>query len=212
MKCTDCGHEVKPIVALDIDGTLGQYHQHFLEFADAYCNTTFLKTYNGLGEMHESMGISLEAYRQIKLAYRQGGGKRMMPVYPGAYWLTWRLRDKAEVWLTTTRPYNKFDSTDPDTLHWLERNKIQWDHLLYDGNKYTELASRVDPARVVAVIDDLYDPLMEAAKVFPNALVAKRQTQFNTAWVWEGRTITDLREIDTEIQLQIRAWHYEHRS
>lgn len=86
-----------------------------------------------------------------------------MPCYPGASELTRALRRAgAEVWICTTRPYLRLDAIDPDTRHWLRRNKIQFDHVLYGEHKYRDLVKQVDPARVVAVYEDLPDMLMQA--------------------------------------------------
>lgn len=155
----------KPIVALDIDGTLGDYHNNFLSFADRYFGRSFTfdlgaKPNPGL-PLWEWMGISHRDYRDAKLAYRQGGWKRWMPVYSGAAELTEEIRAAgAEVWLCTTRPYLRLDNVDPDTREWLSRNRIKYDALLFnpaheeDGTKYDELGRQVGP-RVAAVVDDL---------------------------------------------------------
>jgi hypothetical protein len=74
--------EGKPVVAVDIDGTLGDYHAHFLWFATKWFGRTFpdpTEVNPGM-RLSEFMGIPHELYRQCKLAYRQGGLKRFMPV------------------------------------------------------------------------------------------------------------------------------------
>lgn len=164
----------KPIVALDIDGTLGDYHRNFLSFAQRYFDMPGLyelkdKTNPGL-PLWEHMGISHRDYRDAKLAYRQGGWKRWMPVYPGASELTQQIRSAgAEVWLCTTRPYLRLDNVDPDTREWLRRSRIQYDALLFDpaheedGTKYDELARQAGP-RVCSVADDLPEMIDAAYK------------------------------------------------
>jgi hypothetical protein len=158
----------KPIVALDIDGTLGDYHTNFLTFADKYFHSgcgswlEMAKTQDNPGlPLWEWMGISQRDYRDAKLAYRQGGWKRWMPCYEGAAELTRRIRSAgAEVWLCTTRPYLRLDNVDPDTREWLSRNGIEYDALLFDpaheedGTKYDELARQAG-GRVASVVDDL---------------------------------------------------------
>lgn len=166
--------EGKPIVALDIDGTLGDYHTNFLTFAIKYFGPSALpvRTPENPGlPMWEWMGISHRDYRDAKLAYRQGGWKRWMPAYPGAADLTWMLRaEGAEVWLCTTRPYLRLDNVDPDTREWLRRNRIQFDALLFDpahesdGTKYDEL-KRQAGSRVASVVDDLPEMIEAAHKV-----------------------------------------------
>jgi hypothetical protein len=39
--CTRCSSVVKPLVAVDIDGTLGDYHTHFLNFAREYLGPNY---------------------------------------------------------------------------------------------------------------------------------------------------------------------------
>ena len=46
MKCTECGRELRPVVAIDIDGTLGDFHGHFIKFIVDYLG------YNGTGDLY----------------------------------------------------------------------------------------------------------------------------------------------------------------
>lgn len=171
---------MKPIVALDIDGTLGDYHSNFLEFARRYFDVDDwawrLGDNPGL-PLWEWMKISQRDYRDAKLAYRQGGWKRWMPVYPGASELTREIRSAgAEVWICTTRPYLRLDNVDPDTREWLRRNEIEYDAVIFDPldearNKYDELWDQAT-TRVAAIVDDL-----------PEMVVAAREAgQFGSAW------------------------------
>jgi len=183
VQCSHCHALVKPVVALDIDGTLGDYHGSLLDFAERWLGvigTGWPMTYDGSVRLAEHMGIDDQTYRAMKLAYRQGGGKRMMPPFSGAVELTQGLREAgAEIWLTTTRPYNRFDSTDPDTRHWLDRHGFAWDHLLYDDDKYLRLIEQVDRERIVCVLEDEggnYDRAAELA--LP---VILRKTRYNRA-------------------------------
>lgn len=181
--------EGKPVVALDIDGTLGDYHTNFLEFAWRYFDRgprTWdpAKVNPGL-PLWEFMGIALREYRDAKLAYRQGGWKRWMPVYPFAADLTEEIRShNAEVWLCTTRPYLRLDNVDPDTREWLRRNRIQYDAVLFDplhpedGSKYTEL-KRQAGSRVAAILDDLPEMIKEAKQNFPDLHPIMRDQPYN---------------------------------
>jgi 5' nucleotidase, deoxy (Pyrimidine), cytosolic type C protein (NT5C) len=146
-----------PVVALDIDGTLGDYHGHFLRFAQDWTGKQMPapSQINPGERLHKFMGISLREYRECKLAYRQGGLKRSMPAYEGAGELTSRIKALgAEVWICTTRPYLRLDNIDPDTREWLRRNQIRYDAVLFGENKYAEL-KRQAGKRVGAVFEDL---------------------------------------------------------
>lgn len=194
MKCSDCNKVIKPVVAVDIDGTLGDYHSHFLEFAYEYLAidgpTPLRSGFRGQCGFKEWFldtfaTVTEEDWKDAKLAYRQGGQKRSMPVWDGAPEFVRDLKAvlDVEVWLTTTRPYMRMDNIDPDTRFWLERHGIPYDGLLYDELKFRSLVKIVDPSRVVAVVDDLGEMLHEAASLFGRIkgmdVPIQRPTQFN---------------------------------
>ena len=180
MRCSNCSHEVKPIVCVDIDGTLGDYHGHFLRFAAAWLTDedtalTYLldmshQMYDGSIPFSqycmEMLEIDLTTYRQIKLAYRQGGMKRTMPMFQYASAICREIQYAgAELWITTTRPYLSLDNIVPDTVEWCRRHRITYEGILFDELKYEEFAKRVDTERVVAVLDDLPEMYDAAANV-----------------------------------------------
>jgi phosphoglycolate phosphatase-like HAD superfamily hydrolase len=171
------------VVAIDIDGTLGDYHAHFLRFATEWLGNDLvplldasLNGYDGTIRFSEYceriFGIDLSTYRQIKLAYRQGGMKRSMPIFQESYETVARIFFAgAEVWVTTTRPYLSLDNIVPDTVEWCRRHNIDYDGMLFDEDKYGQLAERVDPERVVAVIDDLPEMCEAANEYFDSAAI-----------------------------------------
>lgn len=212
MHCSSCMTKLRPVVAVDIDGTLGDYHGHLIAFAERYLGRVLpINTRNGYdgSEPHRDWfcriaKIDVRTFRDIKLAYRQGAQKRCMPIFAGAVEGMKHLQELgAEIWITTTRPYLRLDGIDPDTREWLERHKIPYDHLLYDDDKYSVLASRVEPDRVVAVIDDIPEMYDEAAINFGNIrarLVDRPHNQasqtnarlpLNKAFDWAADNVTE---------------------
>lgn len=195
MRCSSCSDPVVPLIAVDIDGTLGDYHGHFQNFAREYLGPPFDHPlydpylhpgfrYGGkishAQYYQEVFGIDLRTFRDIKLAYRQGAQKRSMTVFPGAKEFIDKLHTMdLEVWLTTTRPYLRLDGVDPDTRAWLTRNEIRYDGLLYDEDKYQVLARRVEPGRVVAVLDDLPEQYDAAQGLFGRGAALLRGTPYN---------------------------------
>lgn len=161
-----------PLVSLDLDGTLGDYHAHFLQFAEKWFGREFPdpQTINPGLRLSEFMGIPHEDYRRCKLAFRQGGLKRWMPAYPGAREMTEEIRALGiDIWICTTRPFDRLDNVDPDTREWLRRNGIQYDGLLFGEDKYEELARQTHRRRaVLAVLEDLPELAEEARQMgFP---------------------------------------------
>lgn len=191
MHCSSCGEKVKPVVAIDIDGTLGDYHTHFIDFASNWLGQGLVGLLKASATMYEGdqpfskyccrlFDIPLGTYREIKLAYRQGGMKRSMPIFDGAKEICDVVREGgAELWITTTRPYLSLDNIVPDTVAWLERHEIAYDYMLFDADKYAVLADRVDSRRVVAVLDDLPEMYDAAAKQFGGAVPILVRGKFN---------------------------------
>lgn len=220
----------KPIVALDIDGTLGDYHSHFIAFAEGWLGESLIPAdkVNDGQPLYQHLGLARHTYQQIKLAYRQGGLKRTMPAYPWASGLTKWLRDiGAEVWICTTRPYMRLDNIEPDTVEWLRRNQIHYDALLFDTlegkyTKYRELA-RQAADRVVCIMDDLPEALQAAYTIWPNGedgllfpnarRVLLRDQPYNrylSAHEQGWSRVTDSEEITTYISAAVSSWFNEH--
>lgn len=214
----------KPVVALDIDGSLGDYHGHFLWFAEQWLNKPMPKPdeINPGMRLHRFMNVPLRTYRECKLAFRQGGLKRFMPCYPGAAELSVAIRKAgAEVWICTTRPYLRLDNIDPDTQEWLRRNGIKWDHILYGEDKYREL-KRQAGIRVAGVLEDLPQLWTEAHRLFPEALVLLREQPYNRTtatgetfvargpeWYCKWATAPNLLEARFAMLGAIRHWKEE---
>lgn len=198
---------LRPVVALDIDGTLAMYHTWFLWFAGMYIGRPMPAGYDGSVPLHKFMGVSKTRYRQIKLAYRQGGLKRSMPVYPGARELAHSSRAAgAEVWVCTTRPYLRLDNIDPDTRHWLLRNRIQYDAVLFGEKKYADLRALVGSGRVVAVLDDLPEQVTAATTLGLPAWLAEREHNRGTGLP----SLPSLVAARTTILGSITRWKEDH--
>lgn len=213
MKCTECSVRIRPVVAVDIDGTLGMYHEHFTAFAMDYIGAPVRQGYDGSTEFSEYLGMTKQSYREAKLAYRQGGMKRTMPPFSGARAFMLGLGQLGcEVWIATTRPWMRLDNIDPDTREWLRRNGIVYDYMLYGEDKYEQLHSQVGDGRVVAVVDDLREQLERAQEIFSGPALVRdwvpiqvsrrhneRDRYPNNAFGFDN--ITD------RIKGRVEAWH-----
>jgi hypothetical protein len=206
----------KPIVALDIDGTIADYHVWFLRFAEMWLGRPMPdpEANNPGLPLHRFMGVSKTTYRKVKLAYRQGGLKRAMPCLSGidSAIRSWR-RAGAEVWICTTRPYLRLDNIDPDTREWLRRNHIQYDAVLFGHNKYRELHRIVGPDRVVAVADDLTAMLEQAWGCGLRRLLLRDQV-YNRFWDESSTPVvrwSTAEQLDLLVRSSIETWKEEHR-
>jgi hypothetical protein len=173
-----------PVIGLDVDGTLGDYHGHFLRFAEGWLGREMPDpvTINPGLPLHKFMKTSKSTYRKIKLAYREGGLKRSMPCYEGARDLAYRLRQwQCEVWICTSRPYLAHGPIVGDTQHWLRRNKIQHDNIIWGEHKYRTLR-KMAGNRVVGVLEDLPVMIRQATD---NKIPVLLRTQPYNRWMEE---------------------------
>lgn len=211
MLCSRCGETVRPVVAIDIDGTLADYHSHFELFAQAWLAAKEPSggLYDGTEPFREwfcrEYKVDLTTFRTIKLAYRQGGMKRTQPMIYAADRLIARLAERAEIWLTTTRPHDRYDRVDPDTRAWLERNRITaFSGLLFNDDKMLELSDRVDRSRVVAVLDDDHEILQDARSLGLGVPILNRN-QYNTGVSWPA-VAEGLDDALSHITILIEDW------
>jgi hypothetical protein len=229
MKCSSCSREVKPIIAFDIDGTLGDYHGHFRRFAQQYLQRVLPDLWHvpppdeGIShrpygwesnqEFSEYLGIEKEEYRRIKLAYRQGGLKRSMPVYNEmANCVHQAAEAGCEIWLTTTRPWMSHNNLHPDTEFWCKQAGIWYDSLLYDEDKYQVLADAVDHERVLLIVDDLPEQWDAAAVVFGVEVPVLKATTYNR---WYSRSphvgiSQNGAMLSATIRLRMEEWKRKH--
>lgn len=158
-------HPLAPVIALDIDGTLADYHNHFMWFATLYLQEAVMADWRPEfeGEFSDALGLEKRTYRDIKLAYRQGGMKRSIPAFPGAKQLVEDIRNEGvQVWIATTRPWMRLDNIDPDTQFWIDRNLGRIDGLIYGEDKYADLLDIVGRERILGVVDDLPENIERA--------------------------------------------------
>lgn len=177
------GQVLRPVVGIDIDGTSGEYHEHFAAYAEAYLQRPVLRHWDGSMPFWRCFGVSKQRYREMKLGYRQGHLKRSMPVRPGAPELARAVRAAgAEVWVCTTRPWLRLDNIDPDTRFWLRHHGFQYDGVLFGSQKYKDLARLVGIGRVVGVLDDEPEQCAMADRAGLPAYLIDRPYNREGAW------------------------------
>jgi phosphoglycolate phosphatase-like HAD superfamily hydrolase len=198
---------LRPVVAIDIDGTMGFYHEHFLKFAAQWLQRTLPVYWDGSQPFWRTLGTSKQTYRQIKLCYRQGGMKRSMAPMPFASALSRAVRAAgAELWVCTTRPYLRLDNIDPDTRFWLRNNGIQYDGVLFGENKYRDLAAMVGTDRVVAMLDDEPEQIARALRIGLPAYLIQRTYNRDVPHEAAPRRIENLRHGADKFTKLVEYW------
>jgi hypothetical protein len=157
-----------PIVALDVDGTIGVYHHHFHQFAEQWTGKKLRSGYDGSMPFYKWLGLSKATYRECKFAYRRGGLKRSMPHYTGSREFSVAVRKAgARIIICTTRPFRSLDNIEPDTVHNLKRHGVQFDYIISGERKYHDLLKipGVRRDQVVMVLEDQDDMLAQALRL-----------------------------------------------
>lgn len=136
------------VIAIDIDGVLGEYDKYFLSWCRKHEDVHAVS----IGHLIESYGR--DVYNKCKDGYRKSGAKSKMPVKAGAKELTKFLHSKGyKVVVLSARPYKQYTRIWADTLEWLKKNDIEFDAIIFDRDKEDVLVERFD-GRVKLFIDD----------------------------------------------------------
>lgn len=215
MKCTECSGVVRPIMVWDIDGTLTRYHSDLGEFLVRYYNLPYAlmragAEWDGEGNFEDQFGLTQTEYRAGKLAFRQGGHKRVATTWQdGGLMAVQELAERGvETWYATTRPWARLDNVDPDTKFWIKRHHLPIDGILFDDDKYeTLIANHVDPERIIGIVEDLpeqYDaadrlglPVMQVARAHNSGRSGNRPRRGNMRQVrqWALQNLQDWNEL-----------------
>lgn len=163
MLCSQCSRIIRPVFVFDIDGTFAQYHERLYLFSKEYWGLrrdweVAPYDWDGSGEFEDYLNLTKDQYREMKLAFRQGGQKRMMDPYDDMIHLWLHIRHEypgSEIWIATHRPWRRLDNIDPDTQFWLRRFNITYERLIFSEDKYLDLFSQVSSDRIVGCFEDL---------------------------------------------------------
>lgn len=198
-----------PVVGLDVDGTMGEYHNHFIWFAEMYFGKEIPRDYDGSVSLARWCGVSKQRYRQAKLAFRRSGLKRAMPAFEGASELARTIRARgARVVICTTRPFLALEVVEEDTRIWLRRNGIQYDNIINGEHKYRELVRSYGLDRIVCVLEDLPEMISQAERLSLPALL--RRGKHNSEVTWKT-SVGSLPEAQEVILGLLSEWKKEHR-
>ena len=168
-------HPLAPVVGMDVDGTIADYYEHMRWFAELYLQRPVKIDWDfaPTAEFSDALQLDKKTYRDIKLAYRQGGMKRSIPPLDNRCTMLKAFRAAGiQVWITTTRPWQRLDNIDPDTQFWLNRNVGRVDGVIYGEEKYMDLIDIVGKDRILGIVDDLPENVVSAMSLGLNAALA----------------------------------------
>ena len=153
----------RPSVVVDIDGVLADYVSGVCSWIREWGSALLkLRPKDAVGLMlriqeiqksegrrwvnADSLGISYEQWKILKHDFRTKGGKRLLPVFEDARQFLHWCRDRGWVIiLVTSRPVDRYPNIFTDTISWLDKSELPFDHLWWA----TEKTERIEEANIV---------------------------------------------------------------
>ena len=126
------------VCAIDLDGVLGEYPDHWLSFINLKLGTEY--------ETLEDAKVDVDTlkYAQIKSEYRQTGKKKYIKPMPGAQEFLMDLKKAGyKIVILTARPYKKYFRIFADTLSWLNEIELMYDAIMFDEQKNMKILKEI---------------------------------------------------------------------
>lgn len=123
------------VCAIDIDGVLVKYPECFV----AWVNKTTNSQFQNLTAAKNTLSYS--KYKELKREYRNSGVKATLPPMEGATEFTKSLANAGyQIVIITARDPNwENRQVFRDTIIWLQKNKIAYDHLIWGKDKHFKI-------------------------------------------------------------------------
>ncbi len=140
------------VLLCDLDGVVVKYAEGFR----AWCVARGV----ALGP-----NINKPEMETIKDEFHAQGGFINLEPFEGAVGVLngWRAaRQDRRLVMVTARPYKQYKQVYGDTVGWLQRHSVAYDHILFERDK-GEAVRQVQPARIVAHIEDRGKHALEVA-------------------------------------------------
>ena len=119
------------VCAIDLDGVLVQFPDHFINFVNQKKGTKF----TNLFEVKKNTDNA--EYLQLKREYRETGQKQYIPFNDYAKQLIDSLRSKGfSIVILTARPYKQYFRLFADTKKSLDDSHIAYDAIVFDSQKH----------------------------------------------------------------------------
>jgi hypothetical protein len=150
---TDC-------VVVDIDNVIGDYITCICQWLAIQYPSIPVSKLNeirreGRWVNAQSLGIPEPRWQLIKHTFRTSGAKRDMPVFPDAKRFLEGMRAMGlQIVLLTSRPIDGYPNMYTDTILWLQKSGLLFDHVWWAHDKPEALQNRDIVDHVVAAVDD----------------------------------------------------------
>jgi hypothetical protein len=161
----------RPVVIVDIDQVLADYISgicdwgkewgpHLIGFeGDQAIRLQERLDYLRKNQMwinSDTVGVSHMEWQKVKHHFRTNGGKRALrPFSDAKAFLEWCRSQGWLIVLITSRPIVEYPNLFSDTLYWLDKTQMPYDHVWWSMEKMERIEeAAVDPQQIVFAVDD----------------------------------------------------------
>src|SRR6267142_480988 len=198
----------RPSVIVDIDDVLADYISGMCAWAREWAPTIlkltpaqtmqFITRLDTIRHRHQylsstTVGVPSESWRRVKHDFRTRGGKRTIPVFTDARpFLDWCRQNQWIIILITSRPIDRYPNLFTDTIMWLDKADLPFDHLWWSDRKSERLEEThiVMRSQIMFAVDD--DP------TFVHQFASKG---IKTYWLVRGGGREELEETESNVHL-----------
>lgn len=161
----------RPLVIVDIDQVLADYISGICEWGKEwgaslmklpdheyprlYERLDFLR-HNQMWINSNTVGVPHMEWQKVKHHFRTNGGKRALrPFGDAKAFLEWCRRSEWLIVLVTSRPIVEYPNLFTDTLYWLDKTEMPYDHVWWAMEKMERIEeAQVDLKQIVFAVDD----------------------------------------------------------
>jgi len=182
----------RPFVVLDLDNVLCDYVQGFCDWCAVHrpgiVSAETLDRVRASREWlsAETMGLDYQTWAALKHEFRVSGGKRTLPLMPGAKdFVDWCRERHWAVVVLTSRPIDRYPSLYADTVDWVARHHLVVDFIWWGTNKRSKLLEREGTAKTLSHVQFVVDDDPEFVEQYASL-------KLRTYWLHPAHSVSDV--------------------
>lgn len=177
----------EPAVMLDIDGVVADYRSGLLRFHEERTGQPVPLDTGEHYELELELGIKPEAYRQLKEAFVEEGGLRVLPRFGSARDLMAMASKLGRVLVVSSREGDTDRRIYRDTLFWLKTTFPDYPFFLHFTRNKSDWIRRTG-VQLLAAVEDEPKTALRLANEFPEARVMVPALGYNES-LWNARNL-----------------------
>lgn len=152
------------IAAVDLDGVLAQYPEHWLEYLNK--STSIDVALKDFSLVYGTTSISRSLYSSLKDRYRRSGQELRVTPMPGAKEFLETLRNRGyTIVILSARPTSRYKRLYGDSIYWLRMHALAYNHIVWDQMKEERIIKELPIVEFVVEDDPQNAERLAAAEI-----------------------------------------------